>query len=108
LYALSEPSFIIHLQYELTTDAAVVRRVMELASADGLPIYLESTMEAAGIYAKLGFASVDGFKMTIPGRKKKSDRDDGEDSVPVAHVVYEEVCMLWARGPNHPGAGRAR
>ncbi|KAK3905193.1 acyl-CoA N-acyltransferase [Staphylotrichum tortipilum] len=59
----------------------LTRRVLELAAEDGLPVYLESTEVAVGMYEKLGFRKVGGFGMKIPG-------EGGEV------VVYREVCMV--------------
>jgi hypothetical protein len=58
--------------------------VLELAAEDGLPVYLESTETAVGMYERLGFREVGGFGMEIPGK------GDGEEV-----VVYREVCMVW-------------
>lgn len=67
--------------------STLMSRVLALAAADGLPVYLESTVEAAGLYRRLGFAAVDGFHMALPGGK-----------------VYDEVCMLWSP-PAEAAAG---
>jgi ribosomal protein S18 acetylase RimI-like enzyme len=58
--------------------------VLEMAQADGLPVYLESTNVAVKMYEKLGFKRVDSFEMKIPSRG-----DAGELE------AYEEVCMIW-------------
>ncbi|KAK4166403.1 acyl-CoA N-acyltransferase [Cladorrhinum sp. PSN259] len=58
--------------------------VLEMAQADGLPVYLESTNVAVKMYERLGFKRVDSFEMKIPSRG-----DSGE------WEAYEEVCMIW-------------
>ncbi|KAJ4293806.1 hypothetical protein N0V88_005317 [Collariella sp. IMI 366227] len=51
----------------------LTRRVLGMAAEDGLPVYLESTENAVGMYEKLGFKVVDGFEMRIPSRGSSSD-----------------------------------
>jgi hypothetical protein len=53
------------------------------AQEDSLPVYLESTIAASSLYRHLGFVSLDGFSMTLPGY--------GPDGGP---NIYEEVGML--------------
>lgn len=72
----------------------LMREVMAKAAAEGLPVYLEATEEAVGMYRRLGFEEVDGFEMSIP-------------SSPVAtepYELYREWCMVWhpppASGPE--------
>jgi ribosomal protein S18 acetylase RimI-like enzyme len=62
-----------------------------------MPIYLESTLVAVGMYERLGFKMVDRFEMKIP--RRGGDGDDLTD-------LYQEVCMVW--WPNgSEGCGRA-
>ena len=65
----------------------LVLRVQELAGAAGLPIYLESTENAVGLYQKLGFVVIDSFQMPIPSKGTEGTKETTE--------VYKEVCMLW-------------
>jgi len=51
--------------------------VLDIAAADGLPVYLESTENAVSMYQRFGFKEIDSFEMGIPGELK-----------------YREVCML--------------
>ncbi|KAK3995870.1 acyl-CoA N-acyltransferase [Cladorrhinum sp. PSN332] len=60
------------------------KAVLDMAKADGLPVYLESTDVAVNMYAKLGFRRVDSFETRIPSR-----------GGPEALETYEEVCMIW-------------
>lgn len=53
------------------------------AEEDNLPVYLESTIEASSLYRRLGFVSLDGLSISLPGNRP----DDGPD-------IYEEVGML--------------
>jgi len=57
--------------YQLT------RRVLDMAAADKLPVYLESTEIAISMYQRFGFREIDSFEMEIPGGQK-----------------YREVCMV--------------
>lgn len=66
----------------------LTRKVLELAAADGLPVYLESTEGAVPLYEKFGFKAIDAFEMTIP-------RVGGDG----ASEVYKEVCMVWYPPP---------
>ncbi len=61
------------------------------ARADGMPVYLESSAVAIGVYEKLGFEAIDGFKRRIAQAR----------ATPSASAVYAEICMLW----NLAGAG---
>ncbi|PVH87274.1 amidase signature enzyme [Cadophora sp. DSE1049] len=56
---------------------------VEKAKQDKLPIYLESTIPASSLYRRLGFVSLDGLSMVLPG----NDPDGGPN-------IYEEVGML--------------
>jgi hypothetical protein len=60
--------------------------VLELAAADGLPVYLESTEVAVPMYRKLGFRVIDGFEMRVPRPTSGSTELSG---------VYSESCMVW-------------
>ena len=46
----------------------LTRSVLDMADADGLPAYLESTENAVLLYEKFGFAVIDRFEMEIPRR----------------------------------------
>ncbi|KAK0708233.1 hypothetical protein B0H67DRAFT_495469 [Lasiosphaeris hirsuta] len=63
----------------------LTRRVLEMAAADGLPVYLESTEVAVPMYEKFGFKAIDAFEMEIPTRSGSTALSE----------IYREVCMLW-------------
>jgi GNAT superfamily N-acetyltransferase len=67
--------------------SSLTRLVQEKADSDGLPVYLESTMNAVELYRGLGFVPLDGFRMAIPKRGSTLPSE-----------LYEEVCMLWLPG----------
>jgi hypothetical protein len=46
----------------------LTRSVLDMADADGLPVYLESTENAVLLYEKFGSAVIDRFEMEIPRR----------------------------------------
>ncbi|KAH7403429.1 amidase signature domain-containing protein [Cadophora sp. MPI-SDFR-AT-0126] len=56
---------------------------VEKAKQDKVPIYLESTIPASSLYRRLGFVSLDGLSMLLPG--------NGPDGGP---NIYEELGML--------------
>ncbi|TQN72414.1 hypothetical protein CSHISOI_03096 [Colletotrichum shisoi] len=56
----------------------------EVAKTEGLPVFLESTIDAVPFYEKLGFVRVGGFRMSIPVDGPPSPKEG----------FYEEVCML--------------
>jgi GNAT superfamily N-acetyltransferase len=60
------------------------RKVLEMAAADGMPVYLESTEVAIPMYEKLGFKVIDGFEMEIPSPGSAGLTE-----------VYREACMVW-------------
>jgi ribosomal protein S18 acetylase RimI-like enzyme len=60
------------------------RKVLEMAAADGMPVYLESTEVAVPMYEKLGFRVIDGFEMQIP-----------RPGLAELTEVYREACMVW-------------
>ncbi|CCF41705.1 hypothetical protein CH063_11905 [Colletotrichum higginsianum] len=60
---------------------SLMRAVTEVAKTEGLPVFLESTIDAVPFYEKLGFVRVGGFRMSIPVDGPKEG-------------FYEEVCML--------------
>ncbi|KND88202.1 hypothetical protein TOPH_07168 [Tolypocladium ophioglossoides CBS 100239] len=68
----------------------LLRRVQELAAADGVAIILEATMEGVALYQKLGFETAQELHMMLPRR------GSSEPSQP-----YEERCMVW----TPPGGG---
>jgi allophanate hydrolase len=53
------------------------------AKSENVPVYLESTLGAASFYRRLGFVSLDGLSMTLPGTAP----DGGPN-------IYEEVGMM--------------
>lgn len=65
--------------------SCLTQKVLELARGSGLPVYLESTVNAIEMYKKLGFVVVDGFQMIIPKRESEGMTE-----------IYEEACMLWS------------
>ncbi|KAL2016842.1 hypothetical protein VTK56DRAFT_2917 [Thermocarpiscus australiensis] len=67
----------------------LTRKVLEMAAAEGLPVYLESTEVAVPMYEKLGFQVVDEFQMRIP-RAGSSELSE----------VYKELCMIWHPPPK--------
>ncbi|KAK0628952.1 hypothetical protein B0T17DRAFT_488944 [Bombardia bombarda] len=70
----------------------LTRTVLDMAAAEGLPVYLESTMVAVPLYEKLGFRAIDGFEMGIPRRGSSSDE---------LSETYREICMVWYPPPAH-------
>ncbi|WQF86163.1 Putative GNAT domain, acyl-CoA N-acyltransferase [Colletotrichum destructivum] len=62
----------------------LMRAVTEVAKTEGLPVFLESTIDAVPFYEKLGFVRVGGFRMSIPVDGPPSPKEG----------FYEEVCML--------------
>lgn len=74
--------------------ALLTRHVLDLAAADGLPVYLESTEVAVPLYRKLGFRVLDGFEMRIPQPRPVvgSIAEVGGDE---EEVWYREKCMVW-------------
>ncbi|POR34406.1 Uncharacterized protein TPAR_05366 [Tolypocladium paradoxum] len=73
----------------------LLRRVQELAAADGMAMMLEATMEGVPLYHKLGFETAQELHMMLPLR------GSSEPSQP-----YEERCMVWtppAGEGNQPG-----
>ncbi|KAL1842909.1 hypothetical protein VTJ49DRAFT_3697 [Mycothermus thermophilus] len=62
----------------------LTRRVLDMAAAEGLPVYLESTEVAVPLYERLGFRELGGFEMRIPRRGTANDTE-----------VYRETCMVW-------------
>ncbi|KAL2266203.1 hypothetical protein VTJ83DRAFT_5555 [Remersonia thermophila] len=62
----------------------LTRRVLDMAAAEGVPVYLESTEVAVKLYERLGFRTLGGFEMRIPRRGTANDM-----------VVYRETCMVW-------------
>ncbi|KAK0641189.1 acyl-CoA N-acyltransferase [Cercophora newfieldiana] len=60
----------------------LTRRVLDMAAADGLPVYLESTENAVSMYERFGFREIDSFEMDLPGGPK-----------------YREVCMVLEPPP---------
>ncbi|KZL63829.1 GNAT family acetyltransferase [Colletotrichum tofieldiae] len=63
---------------------ALMRAVTEVARAEGLPVFLESTTDAVPFYEKLGFVRTGGFRMSIPNGNPPNSKEG----------VYEEVCMI--------------
>ncbi|KAL7811452.1 acyl-CoA N-acyltransferase [Trichoderma aethiopicum] len=65
----------------------LLKRVQDLAAAEGLPVVLEATMNAVGFYEKMGFEVRDELSMVLPRRGASE-----------ATEVYEERCMVWVPG----------
>ncbi|KAK1989078.1 hypothetical protein LZ30DRAFT_354222 [Colletotrichum cereale] len=63
---------------------ALMRAATEVARAEGLTVFLESTMDAVPFYEKLGFVQIGGFQMSIP-LGSLPNQEEG---------VYEEACMI--------------
>ena len=68
----------------------LTRRVLDMAAADSLPVYLESTMNAVCMYEKFGFSVIDSFEMEIPAPPGSAEAVD----------VYREVCMVLLPRPK--------
>lgn len=79
-FVCTDPSFQGRGAGSLLTQA-----VLDMADADGLPVYLESTEDAVPMYGRFGFAAIDAFEMEIPVR-------NGTE-IPSSRV-YREVCMV--------------
>ncbi|KAH6610604.1 hypothetical protein Trco_000624 [Trichoderma cornu-damae] len=62
----------------------LLRKVQDLAAADGLPIVLEATMNAVTYYRKMGFEIRDELSMVLPPRGSSEPTE-----------FYEERCMVW-------------
>jgi ribosomal protein S18 acetylase RimI-like enzyme len=75
----------------LGAGSVLTQEVIKRASADNMPIYLESTNVAAKMYEKLGFVKVGELSMRIPGQEKDKDAEE----------AYEETCMI--RRPMRTG-----
>ncbi|KAB5542860.1 acyl-CoA N-acyltransferase [Coniochaeta sp. 2T2.1] len=80
-FVCTDPEF-----QRLGAGSQLTRHILEKARADGMPIYLESTLDTVHMYERLGFRKVDAFHMKIP-------RPGGDPE----HLseIYEEVCMVW-------------
>jgi hypothetical protein len=68
----------------------LTQAVLDLADADGLPVYLESTQDAVDMYKKFGFEAIDSFEMEIPAKAGSE----------MPSVVYREVCMVRNPSPS--------
>ncbi|UKZ55194.1 hypothetical protein TrVGV298_009012 [Trichoderma virens] len=62
----------------------LLRKVQDLAAADGLPLVLEATMNAVTFYQKMGFEIKDELSMMLPPRGSSEPTE-----------FYEEKCMVW-------------
>ncbi|UKZ80965.1 hypothetical protein TrVFT333_008731 [Trichoderma virens FT-333] len=62
----------------------LLRKVQDLAAADGLPLVLEATMNAVTFYQKMGFEIRDELSMMLPPRGSSEPTE-----------FYEEKCMVW-------------
>ncbi|GAB1315814.1 N-acetyltransferase domain-containing protein [Madurella fahalii] len=80
------------------TGSLLARKVLEMADADGLPVYLECTEVAVPMYEKLGFRGIDSFEMRVPRYGLAGQGD----------VVYRELCMTWYPAPKEQQAGVSR
>ncbi|KAG7052581.1 GNAT family acetyltransferase [Colletotrichum scovillei] len=63
---------------------ALVHAATEAARAEGLPVFLESTTDAVPFYETLGFVTIGGFHMSLPGGAPSTDRV----------TIYEEILMI--------------
>ena len=68
-----------------------MRQVMDEAAADGIPVLLESTMEAVSFYEKLGYETQERLKFMIP--------PPGNIKEPPSELYAEEV-MTWSPTSN--------
>ncbi|PNY27458.1 Uncharacterized protein TCAP_02614 [Tolypocladium capitatum] len=77
----------------------LLRRVQELAAADGVAMILEATMEGVALYQKLGFETARELHMMLPRRGSREPREP-----------YEERCMVWTPpgGESHYNLDRER
>ncbi|KAL7816197.1 acyl-CoA N-acyltransferase [Trichoderma gracile] len=73
----------------------LLRKVQELAAAEGLPVVLEATMNAVGFYERMGFEVRDELSMVLPRRGASEPTE-----------VYEERCMVWVPGKGVGGDDR--
>ncbi|KAB5566590.1 acyl-CoA N-acyltransferase [Coniochaeta sp. 2T2.1] len=91
-FVCTDPEF-----QRLGAGSLLTRHIMEKARADGMVIYLESTLDTVHMYERLGFRKVDAFQMKIP--RPGGDPED-------LSGIYEEVCMVWwpneTRSPGIP------
>lgn len=60
---------------------------MDLAAADALPIYLESTEWAIPMYQRLGFYELRNFSLALP--------KPGTPGSICRSTVYLELCLVW-------------
>ncbi|KAK3292699.1 uncharacterized protein B0H64DRAFT_329042 [Chaetomium fimeti] len=70
----------------------LTRKVLGLAAADGLPVYIESTGVAVSMYQRLGFTTIDGFEMRLP-----------RPAFTALSEIYREECMVWYPPPTQDG-----
>ncbi|KAK3381526.1 hypothetical protein B0H63DRAFT_207635 [Podospora didyma] len=73
----------------------LTQAVLNMAAADGLPVYLESTEVAVPMYERLGFKAVGSFEMKIPRRGGGRDSRPKEEEEEEEAEIYREVCMVW-------------
>lgn len=66
------------------TGTMLLKKVMNQAAADKLPVILESTMNAMTFYEKLGFHVAESLELMLPPRGSSE-----------ATERYEERCMVW-------------
>ena len=81
MFVCTDPQF-----QRLGAGSLLTRHILEKAAADGMPVYLESTLDTVRMYERLGFKKLDGFQMRIP--RRGGDQEDRSE-------IYEEVCMAW-------------
>lgn len=55
---------------------------LQRCNQDNVPAYLESTVDAAPLYERLGFTSVGSISMVLKGGEGES-------------IMYEEVCLIF-------------
>ncbi|KAL2259373.1 hypothetical protein VTK26DRAFT_6977 [Humicola hyalothermophila] len=75
----------------------LLRRVMDLAAADLVPVYLECTDQTVPFYEKRGFTVLQGFRVPLP--------PPGTLGSVSRSAFYEELCMAWYP-PDYPGSRR--
>ncbi|KAH6842996.1 hypothetical protein B0I37DRAFT_418129 [Chaetomium sp. MPI-CAGE-AT-0009] len=70
----------------------LTRKVLAMAAADGLPVYIESTDVAVSMYQRLGFTTIDRFEMRLP-----------RPGFTALSEIYREECMVWYPPPTQDG-----
>ncbi|KAK1713562.1 hypothetical protein BDP67DRAFT_41456 [Colletotrichum lupini] len=63
---------------------ALIHAATEAARAEGLPVFLQSTTDAVPLYGKLGFVTMGGFHMSLPGGAPSAE----------GAKIYEETLII--------------